>query len=995
LEKPQEEYAGTTVQMQAKKASGAPMEFLNKLTSAVISDLFYNEKRTLRYVSAAGFIFPESYSRIMIDTVGNKPYPFLHRTGFVVRGTPDDKLEFEFNFLRLQKSYLRQNHSGKWYNYTASPIDVDGVKHTPGTETPEKISIKIGTYSIKELLEGINNEFPFEKHDNEELISQDARKVFQMKNLLVNIELSCREISGGTYSIAIDVKNSSEITTTAVRGYNLDDVTSKCLFGAHTIARCSGCVVVPTPVNGSTPANINTFPALSDNLVFSSPIVVYDDLLRKPANTDMQFGEVTKDKDVMMSKMTLLTEQERRKLADMKYDAKILSVLSALEKSNAGRIDSLHEFQWVAIQKFVKKIISDDSGPLIIRAPTGSGKSLVFYTCTALMKVLKPDLNDTFAFITFPTRALNSQQFSEMVRFFYFLNKEGIKISLGMYMGQYTDAAVKPLDPSAYSDGDQIGLIESCPECSCKKIIVKKPHSERMLPVCQDCKAEFSNIFLSNRETEQFCPNVLIGTPDKIVNALTHNVYSHTVFGAPSVKCKKCGSHKGLCWKDQKDEIIKCKVCGNENDREKCMSRSTPCFVVFDEVHTLSGTSGNLLSHFLSLLQVVSRNYGNKEKFWYLGASATIANQTELLHNLTGYPEDSMEVFPEKNDFEKYFPITKRVRHRYVITEPLTYGLRAYVSESVNLLSHFTNSSKNNGWAAKLANDGIKFDESYNTQTVYVLRKDDGRDLEKFIPENAVKSYGPGSRPIVRFGSGDLTSNDISELNKEVKSGNLDVLVVTRIYGQGVDFPGLNIIHFFGTPRSFIELHQVVGRTGRSHAPGIVFLHTDSKIPRDNWVYHNFRTMIGDIEGYYEPTPINFANMYAIDLSLPNVIHTLLMMEAYKDHTIRYGKSAFNKFGADETLLGKLLEDVISVYDRKMRDTERDSMKKIAANKILEVFEKMKENDNTTKKILENVGMLVGTLYRTEPSVHYEPFGMTSALWNLRASRSVRDEGVM
>ena len=122
----------------------------------------------------------------------------------------------------------------------------------------------------------------------------------------------------------------------------------------------------------------------------------------------------------------------------------------------------------------------------------------------------------------------------------------------------------------------------------------------------------------------------------------------------PLVKCKECGSHKGLCWKDQKDDIVKCQVCGNENDREKCISRSTPCFVVFDEVHTLSGTSGNLLSHFLSLLQAVSRNYGNKEKFWYLGASATIANQTELLHNLTGYPEDSMEVFPEKNDFEKF-----------------------------------------------------------------------------------------------------------------------------------------------------------------------------------------------------------------------------------------------------------------------------------------------------------------------------------------------------
>ncbi len=91
------------MQMQAEKASSASMEFLNKLTSTVISDLFYNEKRTPRYVSAAGFIFPESYSRIMIDTVGNKPYPFLHRTGFVVRGTPDDKLEFEFNFLRLQK----------------------------------------------------------------------------------------------------------------------------------------------------------------------------------------------------------------------------------------------------------------------------------------------------------------------------------------------------------------------------------------------------------------------------------------------------------------------------------------------------------------------------------------------------------------------------------------------------------------------------------------------------------------------------------------------------------------------------------------------------------------------------------------------------------------------------------------------------------------------------------------------------------------------------
>ena len=59
------------------------------------------------------------------------------------------------------------------------------------------------------------------------------------------------------------------------------------------------------------------------------------------------------------------------------------------------------------------------------------------------------------------------------------------------------------------------------------------------------------------------------------------------------------------------------------------------------------------------------------------------------------------------------------------------------------------------------------------------------------------------------------------------------------------------------------------------------------------------------------------------------------------------------------------------------------------------IMEKFKENDNRTNKILENVGMLVPTLYRSQPNVRYEPFGMTPALWGLRASKSVRDVGVM
>ncbi len=998
---PEKEFADTVIKNMTPRHGSPEGNFLDFVTASILERTIYDKTRDLKYTGISSMLFPEHYSSIRRNSGSNNPYPSTYRTEFIIHEKEDSKVRIKFCYLKPILRGLREKNNGRWVALGSSPRSVNGVEHRSGTEEPIEKILDIGEFKLSELKKKrFSTNFNFKDRRNEHEINSDYKYVFDEPNNSIFVDIGCRQYNGDKIIVSVEITNITPISTSVERGYSLDDIAKKSFYGCHTRIETFNCKIEDLTSPDSEICNsINTFPVISrenSHEIFSSPLIVYDSLTYSPVKLEISFKDLAESEDQLKKSMYLLTNKQKDILERSGKIKKILEIVRALGKSLDGKVTNMHKFQWDAIQKFIAKIVDDRSSPMIIRAPTGSGKSLVFYTCCVLMKELSEGLRGTIAFVTFPTRALNSQQFGEMVKFFFYLNKAGINITLGMYMGKNDEGAVKALDPKEYNEGDAITVIDSCPACGNKEIITSKPSKERIIPKCANlsCNTHLSFIFLSNRETQKFCPNVVVGTPDKLVNALSHDLYTHSIFGAPCRKCPKCDSCKPLCMKDQKDDIIKCDSCEFEMTKENNFA-STPCFVVFDEIHSLSGTQGNLFSHFLSLMKVLNEFYNNSRKFWYLGASATVANQNELLYNLTGYPSGELMVFPNKDEYivdssgNGYFEKSNKLKHRYVILEPLTLSTRGAISQTVNYVTNcIDEASKLNLDVIKnLANSNLDVEKSYGTQTVYVLRKNDGRDIEKYIPENAVMNGI--ERPRIRFGSGDLSSEEISQLHKAVKGHELDVLVVTQIYGQGVDFPGLNIIHFFGTPRTFIEFHQVVGRTGRSKAPGLVVIHLSPSIPRDEWVYHNFRKMMIDIDGYYEPTPINYANKYAVSLSIPNIIHTMLMARTYNDHMMRYTDYVSEKLNSDEKMLREILDDVVRVYVRdEMREQDKIEIKKEVGLRLIEILQEFGNYKETMKNVLTQKNILVGTLRRRNKKIPYMNRNFMPVIGKLKTSRS-------
>ena len=80
--------------------------------------------------------------------------------------------------------------------------------------------------------------------------------------------------------------------------------------------------------------------------------------------------------------------------------------------------------------------------------------------CTAIEKEFS-ETSATSSFILLPTRALNATQFQEITKFFYFLRKEGLEITLGLFLGQQKGQG-SVSKPELVNSGDPIFDIKKC-----------------------------------------------------------------------------------------------------------------------------------------------------------------------------------------------------------------------------------------------------------------------------------------------------------------------------------------------------------------------------------------------------------------------------------------------------------------------------------------------------------------------------------------------------
>jgi len=207
-------------------------------------------------------------------------------------------------------------------------------------------------------------------------------------------------------------------------------------------------------------------------------------------------------------------------------------------------------------------------------------------------------------------------------------------------------------------------------------------------------------------------------------------------------------------------------------------------FVVLDEVHNYRGVFGSNVAMVVRRLKRILDHYGADPQF--ILSSATIANPDELSTNLTG---ENFEIVSQdgSGSGKKYF----------VFWNPLKYPDNSIHVQTSNLLTHMV-------------------EENLQTLAFTVSRRM-AELVSKWSDENSsnhtIKAYRAGYLPEER-----------REIEKGLRTGEVDGAVSTNALELGVDIGGLDTVLISGYPGTIVSTWQQAGRAGRGEEESSAFL---------------------------------------------------------------------------------------------------------------------------------------------------------------------------
>jgi len=310
-----------------------------------------------------------------------------------------------------------------------------------------------------------------------------------------------------------------------------------------------------------------------------------------------------------------------------RWSATLPGVMKAVAAAFA--VEQLHLFQWEAIQGRLNMLCRASPYKVsVINAPTGAGKTLVFFVNAALHYLFTGER----AVMVFPTRILNEDMFKRLTRFVYNLRQElpDEHITGGIFIGTSDPSYQAIVNPAVgepmvqYEDKDG-----SCPRCREHGRAGKVRCQERggrRIGVCDECDHEIDYMYTPRRvkiaypkrdkniaEVCAYLPSLLIATPDKLFYEATVAAPQGVLplFGAPVLPCE-CGVYYSLLYSDTaKVDIFECGLCGRTLDRTEVEPIQSPlAYFVFDEVHSLYGVTATLISYFFNLLRQMTQDMG-------------------------------------------------------------------------------------------------------------------------------------------------------------------------------------------------------------------------------------------------------------------------------------------------------------------------------------------------------------------------------------------------
>ena len=653
--------------------------------------------------------------------------------------------------------------------------------------------------------------------------------------------------------------------------------------------------------------------------------------------------------------------------AAVRSNAQVWRVLEAVKEA-LGIRGPLYKYQVEAIQEFLEAFSSRRGKAIVSIVPTAFGKSalnsiLSILTC-ALERKKGPKV-----FLFFPTRPLSIQQLGDLIKCVYALRRRGIaELTVGLFMGKGprdvpVEEVLAPTRPQDAVEGEEIRLIASCPACGNGPIVVKKPSEEpsedRIVPTCSKCGHEMDYVYLTDRETQTYCPDIIVATPDKLVYELMRWAPVHIIIGAPARICPRCGKWNPEFLANLNNQL--CERCGHSL-RGVEIARAEPVFFAFDEFHLLSGMVGNMLSHFIRLIRLLRRKYlGEARPEIFSLTTATSGRPEEFAKLFTGIGETGGGIKLLKGS--EYFEPKREVWQRILLLDPLDISTRGSISWEVIALKKAIDG---------LSTSSISDVERYRQQLIYVQRKEDGHDLEEYIPLLARDTGVQGVSTV--FIHGDQSRSELAERIAKLGQGRADVGIVTVIMAYGVHLPRLNVLHIFGSPNSTSEFFQVIGRTGREEeSPALVLLHLYPGYPRDRWLRANFIRWVSDPQ--FEPEPIEPANLSAVRATSISVLTAYLLSYAYEYMSWLAGRLASEVI--EEKLASEALGEVITNVYMAIRGGEmptevKQELLNIIQRAAYELLDAVRSITGSLSRFLDERRLLLTSLRSTEERVHYE-----------------------
>lgn len=722
-----------------------------------------------------------------------------------------------------------------------------------------------------------------------------------------------------------------------------------------------------------------TFSYLDKNSIVITPFGVFDNHRNKPIE-GVYLIDLIKSEDnlkaIILEKIGVgYSSKIMNKVndSDISFLTLIYKILKALYNMLTAQGISqpvLWQFQWDAVLWKIQQIFDNKRDKArIVKAPTGSGKTFIFFIDAVLHNFTYKER----VLLFFPTRILNLDMLINLVNFLYHLREEDLLINGGLYIGGF----FFELTEKSVGKSKSNPLIPFCPSCKAEDSLeLHNPTKYRVCYKCNKCDHIVDYLYLPN-EIGDYLPDITIATPDKLFQdsciSKWYNQYNSRFFGAPSVKCNICGKYTAVNTKGARAGRCQNKKCPNNKKKgilepEKNKKFYPIGFIIFDEIHSIYGLTGIYLSIYMRFLEYITNIFApasRKIDFVIESGTATIANEEKLVETLSN---QDVYVFPSTDeDYNKNFPYENNlIRYRVLIQNSIQESLRGTVTKAI--FDYYKSRFNDNAFFNELEEEALKSGYTLNDYELilgYLYKKEDGYVLKKYLKqifsEKGLKLASPLKE--IPFISGDYIQEQTAENLNKLQKKDIFLFLANLVISLGVNIKNLNQIIMFGTPKSMSEQVQTIGRTGRGNSPGHVNLFLYPNIPRDEFFYKNFHKVMVDIEGYYDIKPIQKTNIYASETIFPHIVYGIFgaMISKFSQFWVSNAippKLYSNNKYLYKYILGILFKILGPEGDKEIDNTIRERSKKRFGElvKILNSFDgMMNELFTSTQFILKGM----------------------------------------